>query len=34
MGSVNMMDMFGYLVIGSLLFICFYTYLDNITPLI
>tara|TARA_Y100000022_G_scaffold19300_4_gene14723 strand:- start:13932 stop:14540 length:609 start_codon:yes stop_codon:yes gene_type:complete len=29
MGSVNMMDMFGYLVIGSLLFICFYTYLDN-----
>tara|TARA_B100000035_G_scaffold156102_1_gene132973 strand:+ start:1470 stop:2060 length:591 start_codon:yes stop_codon:yes gene_type:complete len=23
------MDMFGYLVIGSLLFICFYTYLDN-----
>lgn len=29
MGSVNMMDMFGYFVIGSLLFICFYTYLDN-----
>lgn len=29
MGSVNMMDMFGYFVIGSLLFICLYTYLDN-----